>query len=88
MRARIHAQSRLACEKEQHQYGKEHHVPGQRGKNEKPYAMQKLVRFAAFVLAVISSATTIAAGWAAGHRGFSAKSWLFPFRFRWGVRKG
>ena len=88
MGARIHVGARLAREKQRHQDGEKHHVGGEDGEDRKANLVQQFARTSALMLPVVIAAAAAAAGGPPVNRRFAANSWLFPFRFRRGMRKG
>jgi hypothetical protein len=88
MRAGVHAHASLACEKEQNQQSKEQQIGCEGRKQKETNAIEEVAWTKAFLDSAIVVPTAAAARWAPVHRGFSADSRLFPFRFRWGMRKG
>src|SRR5579863_2900908 len=85
--AGIHMGPCLACKKQHHQHGEEHHVAGEAEENKEADAMEQLARSALMPPVVIASASPSARGATVDGR-LAADSWLFPFCFRWGVGKG
>src|SRR5208282_5192425 len=88
VRTRIHVCARLPSEKKHHKHGKKHHVACKAEEHKEPNAMKQLARSSALMAPVVITAASSAAGRAPINRRFSADSGFFPFRFRWGVRKG
>jgi hypothetical protein len=78
----------LSCKEKHHQHGKKHHVAGKAEEDKEPDPMQEFARAASCMTPiVVATAATAACGAPVNWR-FSAYSWLFPFRFRRGMRKG
>ena len=88
MGTRIHVGARLAREEQRHQDGEEHHVCRENGKDRKANLVKELARTSALMLPIIIASASSAASGPPVNRRFAANSWLFPFRFRRGMRKG
>jgi hypothetical protein len=88
VRPRIHVCACLPREKQHDQHGEKHHVAGETKEDEKADAVQQFAWAASFMPPIVVTTTASASGGAPVHRRLAADSWLFPFRFRWGVRKG
>ena len=86
--ARIHVRTRLSSEEKHNKHGKEHHVTGKAEENKEPDAMKQFARAPALIPPVVVTTSATAASRAPIDGRLAADSWFFPFRFRWGVRKG
>jgi hypothetical protein len=80
--------ARLARKKQRDQDGEEHHVAREAREEKEANLVKQLARTTALVLPVVIAPTPSTAGWPAIYGWLAADSWLFPFRFRRGVRKG
>ena len=58
------------------------------GIDEKPNAIKQLTRTPSLIFSVVIAPASATAGRPAIKGRFSSDSRIFPFRFRWGVRKG
>ena len=85
---RVHMGARLARKEERDQNGKKHHVRCEDRKNGEANLIEQLAGASPLVLAIVVSAATSTAGGSPVDWRFAANSWLFPFRFRRGMRKG
>jgi hypothetical protein len=86
MRIEMHA--RLARKEQHHQYGEEHHVPGQGKENKEPDALQAFAGPSARILpVVVASAATSTSRTTVDGR-LASNSRFFAFYFRWGAAKG